>query len=199
MIELWLIRHGRTAWNLEKRIQGRHDIGLASEGVADVLAWRLPRRLRRALWLTSPLKRARQTATLLQGQGCVVEPSLIEMDWGAYEGRSLAELRAEGGASFAANEARGLDFRPPGGESPREVVARLRDLYRRLSDQSGPIVAISHKGVLRATVALATGWDMTHDLPRELRRVDGLRIGLEPSGPADIASIKLGPERRHAA
>ncbi|WGF86250.1 histidine phosphatase family protein [Marinivivus vitaminiproducens] len=199
MTELWLIRHGPTAWNQEKRIQGRSDIGLSAEGVAAVLAWRLPRRLRRAAWLTSPLKRARQTATLLHGAGYTVEPTLIEMDWGAYEGCRISDLRAEGGEAFAASEARGLDFRPPGGESPRDVVERLSVLYRRLAQWADPVVAVSHKGILRATMTLATGWDMTHDLPRDVRRADGLRLRLEPGGVAHVEPLTLGPSRRKAA
>ena len=54
-----------------------------------------------------------------------VEPALIETDWGHWEGRTLAELRQRHGGEMAALEARGLDFRPPGGESPRDVQARL--------------------------------------------------------------------------
>src|SRR3546814_10532072 len=58
---------------------------------------------------------------------------LVETDWGAWEGRTLAELRADLGAGMAANEARGLDFRPPGGESPRDVQDRMRPLLAELA------------------------------------------------------------------
>src|SRR3546814_16815565 len=61
---------------------------------------------------------------------------------------------------MAANEARGLDFRPPGGESPRDVQDRLRPLLAELADAGEDVVAVSHKGVLRALYALASGWDL---------------------------------------
>src|SRR3546814_16034964 len=82
---------------------------------------------------------------------------LVETDWGAWEGRTLAELRADLGAGMAANEARGLDFRPPGGESPRDVQDRLRPLLAELADAGEDVVAVSPKGVLRALYALASG------------------------------------------
>src|SRR3546814_19841125 len=63
-------------------------------------------------------------------------------------------------SSDLANEARGLDFRPPGGESPRDVQDRLRPLLAELADAGEDVVAVSHKGVLRALYALASGWDM---------------------------------------
>ena len=55
------------------------------------------------------------------------------------------------------NEDRGLDFRPDGGESPREVQARLEPWLEELLD---PTIAVCHKGVLHALYALALGWDM---------------------------------------
>src|SRR3546814_15044213 len=61
---------------------------------------------------------------------------------------------------MAANEARGLDFRPPGGESPRDVQDRLRPLLAELAAAGADVVAVSHKGVLRALYALASGWDL---------------------------------------
>ena len=61
------------------------------------------------------------------------EPRLVEMAWGEWEGRRLADLRAELGDAMIENEARGLDFRPPGGESPRDVQERLKPLLACLS------------------------------------------------------------------
>jgi probable phosphoglycerate mutase len=87
------------------------------------------------------------------------------MDWGDWEGQTLKSLREEHGSQMAENEARGLDFRAPGGESPRDVQVRLRPLLRSLS---GPTIFVTHKGVLRALYALATGWAMTDRPPTKL-------------------------------
>ncbi len=116
-----LIRHGPTAWNEQRRTQGHRDIPLSEAGRAEVSRWQIPEMLEDARLVTSPLSRASETALLLFGRAAEVEPRLIEMNWSEWEGRTLAGLRAEFGAAFAANEARGLDFRPAGGESPRAV------------------------------------------------------------------------------
>jgi probable phosphoglycerate mutase len=193
---LVLIRHGPTQWNLDRRIQGRADPSLAPQGRDTVAAWRLPPELAKAggvdwIWLTSPLTRARQTAALLHVAPVSVEPALIEMDWGAWEGRRLVDLRAEGGAAVAAAEARGLDFQPPGGESPRQVQDRLRPLLARLAASGKPTVAVTHKGVIRALYALATGWDMTGRSPEKLRDGCAQRFLLGPDGAPESDQLNL--------
>jgi probable phosphoglycerate mutase len=70
---------------------------------------------------------------------------------------------------MGAIEARGLDLTPAGGESPRAVQARLLLLLARLAAAGRPTGAVTHKGVLRALLALATGWDMRGDPPVKLR------------------------------
>lgn len=167
------IRHAPTGWNAEGRIQGQRDAPLSAEGRAAAEAWRLPPEFAGPewVWLVSPLSRARETARLLwPGPGAPavrLEPALMEMRWGQWEGRMLADLRHEGGATMAENEARGLDFRPPGGESPRDLQTRLKPLLARVAAEGRPALAVCHRGVIRALVSLATGWDMTGKPPVE--------------------------------
>jgi probable phosphoglycerate mutase len=151
-------------------MQGRADLPLSPAGRAEVLRWHLPEAWAEARWLSSPLRRAIETAALLTDQQVEVEPRLVEMDWGAFEGRTLADLRAAAPATMAVNEARGLDFRPEGGESPREVRARLAGLLADLAadPERSDVVGVTHKGVLRAALSLATGWDMTGKPPLRL-------------------------------
>jgi probable phosphoglycerate mutase len=172
---LVLIRHGPTAWNAEGRIQGRSDQPLSDEGRARVGAWRLPPELAGYRWVSSPLGRARETAGLLGHADVAVAPALMETAWGEWEGRRLEALRAEQGEALRRMEARGLDFQPPGGESPRQVQDRLRPWLRDLAAEGRPTVAVCHKGVIRALYALATGWDMRADPPEKLR--DGCAHG----------------------
>ncbi len=200
MTPLVLIRHGLTQWNLDGRIQGRADPPLAPEGRDAVSTWRLAPELTGShpegwTWLTSPLARARETAALLHGAPASAEPALIEMDWGAWEGRRLSDLRAEGGAEMAAAEARGLDFQPPGGESPRQVQDRLRPLLERLAAQGRPVAAVTHQGVIRALYAWASGWDMTGRAPEKLRDGCAQRFLLGPDGAPETnqLNVQLAP------
>ena len=124
MTLLALIRHMPTAWNAAGRLQGRADPGLDPETAPD---WRIPPELAGFRWLTSPLGRAMATARRL-GLDAAPSAVLTEMAWGDWEGHTLAELRADLGAAMAAEEAKGLDFHPPGGESPRDVQRRVMPL-----------------------------------------------------------------------
>jgi broad specificity phosphatase PhoE len=167
MTMLALLRHGPTAWTREHRLQGRADLPLDAAGRSEVAGWRLPSDLSDLRWLMSPLLRCAETAALLRLRP-EIEPRLVEMDWGRWEGRTVAELRAEHGAEMAAQEARGLDLKPPGGESPRAVQARLAPLLSEIAARSAPTGCLTHKGVIRAILALATGWTMAGRPPIKL-------------------------------
>jgi probable phosphoglycerate mutase len=164
---LALIRHAPTAWNREGRMQGREDVPLLEESRADLARRKVPAPYAGFRAVSSPLRRCLDTAALLR---LVVTPErrLIEMDWGEYQGRTLAELRALHGADLAANEARGLDFRPPRGESPRDVQARLASFLTEVATADRPTLAVTHRGVIRAIYARAIGWDMNGEAPQEL-------------------------------
>ena len=177
-------------------MQGRRDIPLSAAGRAEIATWRLPPDEMHPLeWVASPLARAVETARWLSGVAPRLEPALVEMDWGAWEGRRLPELAAELGGDFTRNESRGLDFRPPGGESPRDVMVRVNDwlLSRAQCDQR--IVAVTHNGVLRALLALATGWDMTGKPPLKLSPATLHRFAFARGGPLAIVAcnVSLAP------
>lgn len=160
MTSLAMIRHGPTAWTEEKRLQGHTDIPLSVAGRETVSRWRVPAPVDRYHWVCSPLYRATQTAELLGARNLEIEPRLKEMNYGKWEGRRLTDLRADLGEKMAENEARGLDFRPEGGESQREVRERLVPWLAEVARNGHPTVAVSHHGIIRALFSLATGWNM---------------------------------------
>lgn len=168
MTELLFIRHGPTKWNEGGRIQGRSDIPLSNSGRDEVRSWTLPASFQSWTCFCSPLARARQTAALLGFKTPQIVDDLQEMHWGEWEGHTLDTLRAIDPEAFRRNEDRGLDFRPAGGESPREVRARLAQWVASLDEEVLPAVIVCHKGVLRAALSLATGWDMFDDPPDKL-------------------------------
>ncbi len=167
MTELALLRHARTAWNAEKRMQGRTDIPALEASLADLRKLALPMPYAAWPWRSSPLQRARQTAEAL-GLQAAPDPALIETSWGDYEGLTLAELRARHGDAFAENEARGLDLLPPNGESPRQVQARLLPWLAQRAQSGADSGAVTHKGVIRAILALAYDWPMLGKPPAKL-------------------------------
>jgi len=183
MTPLAVIRHGATAWNDAGRMQGRQDIPLTDAARAFFAARRAPPELDGFVWIASPLGRARETARLLAPDAALaLEPALIEMGWGDWEGATLAELRARLGDGFAAVADRGLDFEPPGGESPRAVQARLQPWLTRLGAAGRPTVAVTHKGVMRALLGLATGWDFLGKPPARLDWTAAHLFAIDPAG-----------------
>jgi broad specificity phosphatase PhoE len=165
MTQLALLRHARTAWNAEGRIQGHTDTGLSEEGRAQWRGRALPAAVQGMRVVSSPLRRCLETAVLAGVAPAAIEPRLAEMRWGAWEGRRLEDLRRELGDAMRENEARGLDFRPEGGESPRDVLARVTQW---MSTLEAPTLAITHRGVIRVVLAAATGWDMLGKPPAKL-------------------------------
>ncbi len=163
-VRIAFLRHGPTAWNDERRLQGMTDVPLSPRGRALAATWRVPFQGWR--WACSPLMRTRETATLVGAPATlIVEPALREMAYGAWEGQTLADLRAHAPQGMRDAETRGLDMAPPGGESPRQVMDRLRPW---IAAQRENVVAVSHKGVIRVVLAMATGWDMKSRQPVKL-------------------------------
>ena len=143
MTRLLLIRHGADGVERQPPHAGPRRPRSVGRGRAEVLRWRLPAGWDGACWLTSPLRRARETAALLTAGPVVVEPRLIEMDWGAWEGRSKAELRAAAGEELAAQEA----LRARSQAARRREPARGRrtaqpTLVAELDALPAPVVAV---------------------------------------------------------
>lgn len=190
MTALAVLRHGPTEWSEDARLQGRRDIPLSRRGREEVARWRLPDGLRGFDLQSSPLVRCVETARLLVGEP-FREERLIEAAWGEWEGLTIAELRRRDPAAMAEAEARGLDLRPPGGESPRDVQSRLLPWLEERARCGRPTLAVTHKGVLRALYALATGWDMTGPPPTKLIGAACHLFRLEPSGALRVTRLNL--------
>ena len=95
--QVYLARHGETAWTISKQHTGRTDIPLTARGEANARS--LGQRLKGETFervFVSPLGRARRTCELAGfGDRCRPDADLLEWDYGAYEGRTTAEIRAE--------------------------------------------------------------------------------------------------------
>jgi probable phosphoglycerate mutase len=187
---LAVIRHGPTDWNEAKRLQGRADRALSAGGRDAVAGWRLPDEFRGYDWHCSPLGRARETAALL-GLSCAVDEALIEMDWGAWEGKTGPELIEEYGEEFRNRAARGIDLRPHGGESPREVRDRIAAWARAAAARGRPCGAVCHQGVIRALLSLATGWQMIGEPPHRLDWSSLHVFDIAPEGGVEVARLNI--------
>ena len=200
MTALALIRHGPTVWNGEGRLQGQTDIPLSDEGRATVATWRIPSAFFGYDMIVSPLQRCIETAEMLRRTMPSppephLEPRIKETSWGEWEGRILGELRKSEGEGMAVNEGRGVDFRPPGGESPRDVQERVRPVLAEIGAAGRPTIAVLHRGVMRAVYSIATGWDMrekpTHRLLHKMPHGHALLFEVDAAGQPSLVSVDL--------
>ena len=148
-----LVRHGETRWSLDGRHTGRTDVALTDEGRRQAAAT-APRLAGHtfALVLTSPLGRARDTCRLAGlGAVAVADPDLLEWDYGAYEGLTSAEIRAQDPDwSLWADGC-------PGGERPPAVGARADRVVTRCLEVDGDVAVFAHGHLLRVLGARWVG------------------------------------------
>jgi len=196
-IRVAFIRHGPTKWNRHKFLQGRSDQPLDEAGCLEVRGWKVPPEFDNWPVHVSPLVRTRQTAEILFGPGCKIEQALIETDFGEWEGRTVADLRAELGSEMVDNEARGLDFLPPSGESPRMVQERVIPLLAGWAKSGRNRMCVAHKGVIRAMLAKAYDWPMIGKAPQKLRwdAVHVFKVGVDGSVEPDTVNIPMTSEQ----
>lgn len=179
MVKLALIRHGHTAWNRAGRIQGRTDIPLDPEAEAHLAQLALPDPWQSAALVSSPLVRARRTGQLISGKDPVLVPALTEMDWGQWEGEKGALLLENPETDYRHIEDWGWSYRPPGGESPDDVRARLLPWIESLAEDT---VAVCHIGIMRVLMAQASGWGFVGPAPFRVKRDRLFVLEITPSG-----------------
>jgi|GEM_PF-802776 len=156
---LYLMRHGPTEWNSANRIQGRTDVPLSDYGRQIVLSRQLPEQAKDAQWFSSPLKRARETARLMQLEP-TTEPALTEISYGAWEGQFVDDEEL-----LKIRRKNGWDGRPPGGETRREAFSRIEKWLteEHAKGTRGDIGAVVHGGLIKTIYAYVTGWAMTDE------------------------------------
>ena len=173
MTELILIRHGETAWNRERRMQGQTDTPLSDIGRAQAQAVgeRLARYPFAALY-SSDLSRAWDTAAAIaraSGHEIRREPALRERTFGVFEGLTydeMAQRHPELHARFAARDAGYADYAVPGGESPRQFFTRsLACLENIAAAHAGESVVVVTHGLVLDTLYRAA-----RNMPLEEKR-----------------------------
>ena len=129
---LWLLRHGNTDWATSGQHTGRTDIPLnaAGEAAARARANDLASHTF-ALTLCSPLSRARRTAELAEVTPDAIDPDLLEWDYGAWEGRTTADIRIELNDSTWTIWDQPIPVGATPGEQPEDVAVRAQRVIDR--------------------------------------------------------------------
>lgn len=154
-MNIYLLRHGRTSWNREHRLQGITDTNLDRVGVRQ--SWNAAQRLRKipiARIITSPLRRARHTAKIVQTRTLcpvVIDNRLHEIDHGLWTGLILSRLDRRFPEEFAAWRVSPELLRLRSAESLRAVYSRAGSFLCELiaADKNADVLVVSH-GVINA-------------------------------------------------
>jgi probable phosphoglycerate mutase len=154
MGDLILVRHGETEWSRAGRHTGRTDVPLTSQGeeqarsVAPLLADR-----KIASTVVSPARRARRTAELAGQTEAEIDERLWEWDYGAYEGKTTAQIREERPGWYLWRDG------VIGGETSDRIGVRVRAVLEHVSPRlaDGDVVLIAHGHVLRVLTACYLG------------------------------------------
>ena len=155
MGEIVLVRHGETEWSRDRKHTSLTDVPLTADGrlQAEALGEALRGRRFAAVW-TSPRSRAAETCRLAGlGEVAVVRDELREWDYGAYEGRTTAEIRLEHPGWTLWRDG------PPDGETAGEVGARADRVVAELRQLDGDVAVFSHGHFLRVLTARWLGLD----------------------------------------
>lgn len=161
---LVFIRHGETDWNVEHRLQGQKDIPLNDVGREQARrngrALRAIAGIERFDFVSSPLGRAVETMRILRAElgldpdAFRIDPDLIEITFGDWEGHTLAELSVAQADNVSRRQADKWRYVPPAGESYAMLTDRVAEW---LAGVRADTVAVSHGAVGRAVRGLLSG------------------------------------------
>ena len=164
---VYILRHGQTQWNAERRLQGQADTDINAVGREQ--AARNGRRLAALIgkgdgfdFVASPMRRTRETMELmreamgLDPSGYRTDPRLVEISFGDWQGFTFAELEERAPGSTDGRRAAKWDFRPPGegAESYQMLLERIKPWLDALRQ---PTVCVAHGGVIRCFFRIVTG------------------------------------------
>jgi broad specificity phosphatase PhoE len=165
---VYLVRHGETPWNVERRFQGQLNVELSPAGQAQARAlagWLAERPVRFSAIYTSDLRRAAETAAIIGeriGIKPQLDPRLREINVGEWSGLLAAEVEQKYPGALVEWHDRIDRYTIPGGESIPTVQKRVLQAYRALVDahDGEAIILVSHGAALSALLVALHNWDL---------------------------------------
>lgn len=189
---IYIARHGQTAWNATARVQGQAEADLNENGRHQAAL--NGRTLSRLIpdpsgfrFIASPMRRTRETMEIIREtmglprDGYELEPRIVEVHFGDWQGFTFAELEAANPGSTATRDLDKWNFVPPGeaAESYAMLAERIRPWF---AEVEGPAVIVTHGGVIRALFHILNGMSDSEasmmDVAQDrILEVSGGRIG----------------------
>ncbi|MGM0900757.1 MAG: histidine phosphatase family protein [Bacillota bacterium] len=160
MLKVYVVRHGETEWNAEKRTQGRLDSKLTEKGKrdADLLGERL-KGINFTRIFSSPSKRTMETAKRVKGTRSTpieTDERLYEIDLGAWQGKTEEEIKTQFPEQFHFYWNEPQRFENIHGENFLDVTNRIKDFFNELERKAptGDVLVITHGVVIKSLYSL---------------------------------------------
>lgn len=153
---LILIRHGETAWNAEKRYLGHKDIGLSNKGIkeARLLAKRLNKERVHKVYSSDTMRALNFAERIFKGFSIEKMPQLREMDFGAIEGRTYAEVIRQNPHIY--DDWLNYPFKAvaPGCETINDFKKRVKKAFKKLIllNKNKTLAIVTHAGPIRVII-----------------------------------------------
>lgn len=160
MINIIIVRHGKTDWNEKQLMQGKTDIPLNNDGINDakVLA-SIIKDKKIDLCFCSPLIRAQQTAKILMDESkIIIDDSLVERDFGELEGKKIVFDHIEEYWDYK------LNYKGQGIESIQDCLKRAKRFLDKIKTYNNKtILIVSHGAFIKALHFNLIGYDKNTD------------------------------------
>jgi alpha-ribazole phosphatase len=184
-MNLLLVRHGQTDWNLAQRFQGQSDIPLNETGrkQAQALADRLSAEPFDAVY-SSDLQRATETARIICRSGFQPDNRLREVNFGGWEGLTYDTIKEKFPDALEAWENNIFKNAPPNGETLEGLSARVQSMLDELraKHQDQTVLIVAHGGVLQTLICLALNLPPTMYWQFHLSTASLSEIAFYPAG-----------------
>lgn len=161
MQTIYLIRHGRTEWNRDGRIQGRQNSPLISESrhITEAIAdYMYDKNIDSVI--SSPLRRCTETADIIcriLDKNYSIDVEMMECDHGMCEGMTLAQIEIEMPDFFRVREMDKWNTKWPGGESYSDVFKRAHNIRKKIMDEKSYLI-IAHEMFNKCLIGALVGW-----------------------------------------
>ena len=183
---VYLVRHGETTWNVEKRFQGQLDVALSKTGLRQaeaVARWLAKQPVHFTAIYSSDLKRASLTAVLIGdklGLTPQLDPALREINVGEWQGLVASEIEARYPGQLEEWHEKIDSFTLPGGESIPLVQERIYAAYQEIVEKhpGEAVIIVSHGAALAALIAALRDWDLVETWHTKKARMGNTHVSV---------------------
>jgi broad specificity phosphatase PhoE len=183
---VYLVRHGETEWNVERRFQGQLDVELSKTGLRQALAvarWLAAQPITFTAIYSSDLKRASRTAIIIGAKLDLMprlDPALREINAGDWQGLVASEIEALFPGKLDEWHEKIDSFTLPGGESISLVQERVYAAYQQIVEQhpGEAIIIVSHGAALAALMAALHDWELVETWHSKRARMGNTHVSV---------------------